>query len=176
MAIGHYQFEVIHPFTDGNGRTGRIFNIHYLTSQGLLDYPILYLSKYIINNKSDYYAYLAGVSQRGDWQSWITYMLKAVEATANLTFAKINDIVAAKEAILNAVEADTDIRRPDQLINMIFEQPFTKVKHLVDKKIYAENTARQYLNSLEEIGVVQKKIMNGHHYYLNNELYRILAD
>src|ERR1017187_772582 len=79
MAIAHYQFEAIHPFRDSNGRTGRIFNIHFLTQKGLLDLPILYLSRYIIDNKDDYYSLLSGVSQRGGWQSWIRYMLKAVE-------------------------------------------------------------------------------------------------
>ncbi|MFY0688714.1 MAG: Fic family protein [Cyclobacteriaceae bacterium] len=176
MAIGHYQFQVIHPFRDGNGRTGRVFNIHYLTHQGLLDYPILYLSKYIIDNKSDYYAYLAGVSQRGDWHNWLMFMLRAVEVTAQITYNKINDIVSTKEAILEVVEKDTIIRRANQLVEMIFEQPFTKVKHLTDKKIYAENTARNYLNELAEIGVVEKRKIQGHHYYLNQELYRILSD
>ena len=176
MAISHCQFEMIHPFRDGNGRTGRIFNIHYLTQQGLLDYPILYLSRYIIDHKSDYYSGLAGVSQRGDWRRWIQYMLKAVEATANLTYQKINDIISTQEAILQAIESDTDIRRPDQLVEAIFRQPYTKVKHLTDQKIYAENTARSYLNTLVDLGALEKRTIQGHHYYLNLELFRILAE
>ncbi len=176
MAILHCQFEMIHPFRDGNGRAGRIFNIHYLTRQGLLDFPILYLSKYIIDNKSDYYAGLAGVSQRGDWKRWIIYMLKAIESTANLTYQKINDIISTQEAILQAVEDDTDIRRAAQLVEAIFHHPYTKVRHLTDKKLYAENTARSYLNQLSEMGVLEKRTIQGHHYYLNLELYRILAE
>ena len=176
MAIAHFQFEAIHPFRDGNGRTGRVFNIHLLTQKGLLDYPILFLSKYIIENKQAYYGGLAGISQRGEWKSWILYMLKAVEVTALITFEKINRIISARDAILEVVEKDTEIRRPDQLIQVIFTQPYTRVKHLTDSGTYAENTARAYLNALVKIGVLEKRVMQGHHYYLNLELYAILAD
>ncbi|OGX87955.1 Fic family protein [Hymenobacter coccineus] len=176
MAIGHFQFEAIHPFRDGNGRTGRVFNIHYLTQKGLLDYPILFLSRYIMDHKADYYALLSGVSQRGDWKSWILYMLRAVETTANLTYDKINDLVAAKDAILQAIVADTAIERPEQLVNSLFTQPFTKVKHLTDARMYVENTARKYLNQLVDMGVLGKKVIAGHHYYLNLELHRILSE
>ena len=176
MAISHFQFEAIHPFRDGNGRAGRVFNIHYLTKKGLLDYPILYLSRYINEHKDEYYSGLSGVSQRGDWHTWLIFMLRAVENTSFITFQKINDIISSKDAIQQAVEKDTDIRRPDQLIQLIFTQPFTKVKHLTDARLYAENTARNYLNKLVEIGVLEKKTIQGHHYYLNFELYRILSD
>ena len=176
MAIGHFQFEAIHPFRDGNGRTGRVFNIHYLTQKGLLDYPILFLSRYIIDHKADYYALLSRVSLLGDWKSWIMYMLRAVEATANLTYDKINDLVAAKEAILQAIVTDTKIERPEQLVNSLFTQPFTKVKHLTDARLYVENTARKYLNQLENMGILGKKVISGHHYYQNLELHRILSE
>lgn len=176
MAISHFQFEAIHPFRDGNGRTGRVFNIHYLTKKGLLDYPILYLSRYINEHKDEYYNGLSGVSQRGDWTTWLMFMLRAVEITSRVTFQKINDIIAAKEAIQKAIEKDTNIRRLDQLIQQIFTQPFTKVKHLTETKIFAENTARNYLNILTDMGVLEKKTIHGHHYYLNLELYRILSN
>ncbi len=176
MAIGHFQFEAIHPFRDGNGRTGRVFNIHYLTHKGLLDYPILFLSRYIMNHKTDYYALLSRVSVLGDWKAWIIYMLRAVEATANLTYDKINDLVAAKDAILQAIVTDTKIERPEQLVNSIFTQPFTKVKHLTDARLYVENTARKYLNQLEDMGILSKKSISGHHYYQNMELHRILSE
>lgn len=176
MAIGHYQFEAIHPFRDGNGRTGRIFNINYLTQKGLLDYPILFLSKYIMENKEEYYSGLAGITQRGNWKNWILYMLKAVEVTANITYDKINDIIIAKEAIMRAVLEDTDIQRPDSLINSIFTQPFTRVQHLVKKGIYAENTARKYLDQLTEMGILEKRSVGKGHYFLNLELYRILSE
>jgi Fic family protein len=177
MAIAHYQFEVIHPFRDGNGRTGRVFNIHYLTKKGLLDLPILFLSRYILNNKEEYYSGLMGVSQRGDWKTWILYMLRAVETTSAITYHKINDIVAARESILHHIRKEAkEIRKPDELVEMIFAQPFTKVKHLKAAKIYSETTARDYLNKLCDLRVLEKKTMEGHHYYLNTELYRILAD
>lgn len=176
MAIAHYQFEVIHPFRDGNGRAGRIFNINILTQKGLLDLPILFLSRYIIDHKNDYYSHLAGVTQRAMWERWILFMLKAVEVTANLTFDKINDILAAKEGIVETIALDTKIRKPELLVQMIFTQPLTKVSHLTDAKIYAENTARNYLNELVDLGILEKRTISGHHYYLNLELYRILSE
>jgi len=176
MAMAHYQFEAIHPFPDGNGRTGRIFNIHYLTHKGLLDYPVLFMSRYILDHKEDYYAGLSGISQRNDWQSWLLYMLKAVEVTSNITYHKINDILSAKDAILETIEKETKIQRPDQLVQAIFTQPFTRVKHLQEAGLYAEATSRNYLNRLCEIGVLEKKTMEGHHYYLNLELHRILSE
>lgn len=175
MAIGHFQFEAIHPFRDGNGRAGRIFNIHFIARSGLLEYPILYLSRHIIEHKEEYYEVLAGVSQRGDWESWLLYMLRAVESTSRLTYQKVNDILSAKEAVLEAIESETGIRRPGQLAEAIFTQPYTKVNHLTDRGIYAENTARNYLNELAELGVFEKKEIKGRHYYLNLELQRILS-
>lgn len=174
MAIAHFQFEAIHPFRDGNGRTGRIFCIHYLTKKGLLDYPILYLSRYILENKESYYEGLSGVTQRGSWERWLLYMLKAVEITANMTYNKINDIVGAKDAVLELIETETDFSRPDVLVNSLFTQPFTRVKHLQND--YAENTARKYLDQLTDMDVLEKRIIAGSAYYLNLELHRILSE
>ena len=177
MAIAHYQFEAIHPFRDGNGRSGRIFNIHYLTKKRLLDLPILFLSRYIMDHKEDYYSSLMGVSQRANWKDWIFYMLRAVESTSNMTYDKINDIVSAKDAILKHIKKDAkNIRNPEKLVEMIFTQPFTKVIHLQNERVYAENTARAYLNKLCDINVLEKRTIDGHHYYLNLELYRILSE
>lgn len=177
LAIAHFQFEAIHPFRDGNGRSGRVFNIHYLTNKGLLDVPILFLSRFILDNKDDYYSGLMGVSQRGNWRNWITFMMRAIESTSNITFNKINEILSVKDSILDYVKKDDrKFRNPEVLIEFLFTQPFTKVKHLVDSGIYAENTAREYLNKLCELQVLEKKEIEGHHYYLNLELYRILSD
>ncbi|WP_240543815.1 Fic family protein [Spirosoma foliorum] len=176
MAIGHFQFEAIHPFRDGNGRTGRLFNIHYLTQKGLLDYPILYLSRYIVEHKEAYYNALAGVSQRGDWQGWLLYMLRAVEETAGLTYEKINHIIAARDAVLSVITSQKGISRPDQLTQKIFTQPVTRVRHLTEDRTYSENTARDYLNKLVDVGVVERKTVGGHHYFINRELYSILAE
>ena len=175
MAIIHYQFEAIHPFRDANGRAGRIINIHYIAKAGLIDLPILFLSRYIIEHKQEYYDTLAGVSQRGDWQSWLLYMLRAVESTARLTFDKVNDILNAKQAVLEAIQEETTFQRPDQLVDAICTQPFTKVRHLTDAGLYAENTARSYLNELAEMGVLEKKQIKGRHYYQNRELEQILS-
>jgi Fic family protein len=175
LAIAHYQFEVIHPFTDGNGRTGRIMMINYLCKEGLLDYPILFLSRYIMGRKQQYYDLLAGVSQRGAWKEWILYILRAVEYTSRLTFDKIADILAAKEDMLELIKSETNIRRPDDLIEAIFTQPFTKVNHLTDAGVYAENTARSYLSQLVDLRLLERRKISGKHYYLNIELKRILS-
>jgi Fic family protein len=108
MAIAHFQFEAIHPFRDGNGRTGRILNTHFITKAGLLELPILYLSRYIIENKDAYYEALARVSQRGDWENWLLYMLRAVESTARLTYQKVNDIIGSRDAVLEMVQEKAD--------------------------------------------------------------------
>ncbi|WP_017259777.1 Fic family protein [Pedobacter arcticus] len=176
MAMAHFQFEAIHPFRDGNGRTGRIFNIHYLTKKGLLDYPILFLSSYILQYKNEYYSGLSGISQRGSWKNWLLFMLKAVEVTANLTYDKVNEIVTAKDAILGALIQETSIARPESLIGALFTQPFTRVKHLTQKGLYAENTARKYLDQLADMKIVEKRMIQGNSYYLNLELYRILSE
>jgi len=177
MAIAHFQFEAIHPFRDGNGRSGRVFNIHYLTNKGLLDVPILFLSRYILDHRDDYYSGLMSVSQRGNWKDWLLFMMRAIENTSNITFHKINEIVSIKDSILEFVKKDDrKFRNPEGLIEFLFTQPFTKVKHMVDSGIYAENTARDYLNKLCDMQVMEKKEIEGHHYYLNLELYRILSE
>lgn len=177
MSIAHYQFEAIHPFRDGNGRTGRIFNINYLTNKKLLDVPILFLSRYILDHKDDYYSGLMGVSQRGNWKDWLLFMLRAIEYTSNITFHKINEIVSAKDSILEYIKTDKrKFKNTEALVEALFTQPFTKVKHLVESGIYAENTARDYLNKLCEMRILEKKEIEGHHYYLNLELYRILSE
>lgn len=175
MCIAHFQFEAIHPFRDGNGRVGRIMNIHLITHNRLLDLPILYLSRYILEHKEEYYESLAGISRQGDWKSWFLYLLKAVEWTSQLTLRKVNDIMESKEEILAVIETQTTIRRPETLVDAIFTQPYTKVKHLTDQGFYAENTARNYLNELSKIKVLEKKEVQGKHYYINPALVDILS-
>lgn len=176
MAIAHFQFEAIHPFRDGNGRAGRIMNIHILTSSGLLDYPILYLSRYIIQHKEEYYEALAGISQQGNWKNWLMYMLRAVESTSRLSYQKVNDILAAQATVQESLENLKDIRRANKLTEAIFCQPYTKVQHLVDSGLYSENTARSYLNRLVKLGIMEKRQVKGRHYYLNLDLHRILVE
>jgi len=174
MAMAHYQFEAIHPFRDGNGRVGRLLNIHYLTQSQLLEYPILYLSRFVLENKEDYYACLAGVSQRAAWEKWLLFMLAAVEQTANQTYQKINDILASRDSVLQLLQTEMDIARPEVVVQAIFTQPYTRVKHL--EGAFAENTARKYLDQLAEAHILEKRMAGGSAYYLNLELFRILSE
>jgi Fic family protein len=136
----------------------------------------LYLSRYILDNKELYYSGLAGVSQRGDWKSWLCFMLRAIATTAADTYDKINRILAARDAAQEYLAPLREFRRPEQLVQQIFSQPITRTKHLTDAKLYAENTARDYLNRLAEMGMLEKQTRHGHHYYLNRTLYDILGD
>ncbi|MBE9516946.1 MAG: Fic family protein [Bacteroidetes bacterium] len=174
MAIGHYQFEAIHPFPDGNGRTGRILNTLVLMNKGLLGHPILYLSKYIINNKDSYYHYINGVSSRGDWKKWLLYMLTAVDETANYTVLKIEEITQQFEA--TRIHIEKNIPKLDfSVIEAIFTQPYIKAIHLVSEKIKSRNTARKYLDQLCNIQVLELKHIGNENVYINNDLVRILA-
>jgi len=155
MAIAHYQFEAIHPFTDGNGRTGRILNILYLIEQELLSLPILYLSRYIVQHKQDYYRLLQQVTQQQQWRDWICFILQAVKETAQWTTQKI---AAARELIIHT----TDFVRDNlpkiyshELVQVIFEQPYCRINNLVDTGIAKRQTASVYLRQLCDIGVLQ---------------------
>jgi Fic family protein len=178
MIIAHYQFEAIHPFRDGNGRVGRILNIHILTQKRILDLPVLFLSKYILETKDQYYNLLAGVSQRGSWKSWLKYMLKAIEITANNSYQKINEIVELKKSIMDILVNSKEFTRPEGLVDMIFTQPYSKVKHFTSSKMYAENTARKYLERLCEkpFNILQKKRISGNDYFVNIDFVRILGE
>lgn len=156
MAVAHYQFEAIHPFTDGNGRTGRILNILYLIEQKLLGLPILYLSHYIVKNKQDYYRFLLNVTKNQDWKNWICFMLDAVADTAQWTTHKI---AAARQLIEHTIEY---VRRSlpkiysYELIQLIFEQPYCRISNLVDTNLAKRQTASAYLKQLCGIGVLQE--------------------
>ncbi|MDW5502671.1 Fic family protein [Pseudomonas lundensis] len=156
MAVAHYQFEAIHPFIDGNGRTGRILNILYLIEQKLLTLPILYLSRYIVQHKSEYYHSLMQVTIAGNWQDWIIYMLTAVEQTAKWTTAKI----AAVRALIEHTNEYIKHRLPKiyshELVHIIFEQPYCRITNLVDGGIAKRQTASDYLKKLCDIGVLQE--------------------
>ncbi|MDT7830432.1 Fic family protein [Pricia sp. S334] len=146
LAVLHYQFEAIHPFPDGNGRTGRVLNILYLVEKGLLDTPILYLSKYIIENKNQYYKKLRAVTEKQDWEGWILFMLKGVEETAIHTLKKINAINDLMRETITYAKAQLPSRvYSKELIELLFEQPYCKVKFLVDKDVAKRQTAAEYL-------------------------------
>jgi Fic family protein len=156
MAAAHYQFEAIHPFTDGNGRTGRVVNILYLIEQELLSLPILYLSHYIVRNKQDYYRLLMKVTNEGDWQSWILYILKAVEETAKWTTKKIGAVRALTESTTEYVRGELPKIYSYELVTVIFEQPYCRIKNLVDNNIAKRQTASEYLKQLCDIGVLEE--------------------
>ena len=175
MVISHYQFEAIHPFTDGNGRTGRILNTLVLINKGLLTYPILYLSSYIIDNKASYYHYLNGVSARGDWKRWLVYMLEAVKVTADYTVFKIEEIMSQFSETRKYIEKHLQ-KMEYSVIEAIFTQPYIKAIHIVGDKIKSRNTARKYLDQLSDIGVLELRHIGNENVYINNDLVRILEN
>lgn len=177
MAVGHYQFEAIHPFPDGNGRTGRIINILYLIERGLLTVPVLYPSKYIIEHKSEYYAGLRGVTENQDWEPWVLYMLEAVEQTAVATREKI---LAIRELLRVALE-EARVRLPKnvyskELIELIFQQPYCRINVLLDHGIAAQRkTASQYLRALEEAEFLIGRKAGREVLYVNGRLLEVLV-
>jgi len=176
MAVMHYQFESIHPFTDGNGRTGRILNILFLTACGLLDIPVLYLSKYIIENKQEYYRLLRNVTEKDEWEPWVLFMLDAVEQTASYTRDKILSI----RALLDEMLDEAKVKLPErvyskELIELLFHQPYTKTQFLVDAGIAKRQTAAEYLKALEEEKFLQSQKIGKEKLYLNVRLYKLLA-
>jgi len=174
MCVAHYQFEAIHPFNDGNGRVGRILNLLYLTNKGLLSHPILYLSKYIIVNKDDYYYKLGAVTQRQAWKNWIIFMLDAVEKTAELTNNLINEI-------LNQMNATLDFGKSKlkwyskEMNEAIFSQPYIKQKtigEVLGKT--SRTTLTKYLNELTGLKILRTKKDGNEVFFLNDDLIRIL--
>lgn len=175
MAIIHYQFESIHPFYDGNGRTGRIINVLYLVLKGLLDSPILYLSSYIIRNKGMYYRLLQEVRTNNNWEGWIIYMLKAVEETSKNTLSIIEGIILLlNETIETCKEQLPKTIYSKELIETIFMQPYTKIAYLVEAGIGERRTASKYLKALEEIGILESFKLKKEIIYVNKKLYNLL--
>lgn len=175
LAIIHYQFESIHPFYDGNGRTGRIINVLYLVLKGLLKSPILYLSSYIIKNKGNYYNYLQKVRDENDWESWVLFMLEAVEKTSieTLTTVKaIRDLMEETIEYCRGKMPKTSYSK--ELIELLFVQPYTKIDFLVNNNIAERRTASKYLSQLEEIGVLESFKSWKEKIYINKKLYELL--
>ena len=176
MAVIHYQFEAIHPFEDGNGRTGRILNILYLIRQNLLQQPVLYLSDHIIANKSDYYRLLREVTEKGAWEPWILFVLEAVQTTSKKTMTRIESIQQLlEETIAEAKSVLPDRVYSKELIELLFEQPYCKVKFLVDRNLAKRQTAADYLKELESAGFLKSKQVGREVLYLNVRLYNLLS-
>ena len=174
MALIHHQFESIHPFYDGNGRTGRIINVLYLVKQGLLDIPVLYLSRHIVRTKSDYYRLLQTVRERDAWEEWVLYILDAVEQTAGETIATIAAIKTALMDYKHLIRAEYKFYSQD-LINNLFTHPYTKIEFIERDLKVSRLTATKYLDALSAGGFVEKRKVGRTNYYINLALTPILT-
>ena len=175
MAVGHYQFEAIHPFTDGNGRTGRILNLLYLVDQKLLDQPVLYLSRAIIRNKSDYYRLLNAVTSDAAWQPWVRYMLEAVAETARWTTAKIHAIRDLLRDTTTFVQRRAPAVYTRELVELIFAQPYCRIANVVDAGIARRQTASEYLKQLRDIGVLDEVKVGREKLFIHPKLMSLLT-
>lgn len=174
MAIIHFQFESIHPFYDGNGRTGRILNILYLILTGLQKLPVLYLSNHIIRNKTDYYRLLQGVRENGDWESWISYMIRGVENTAKESIQLIEELKVQMAEMKNRLRNNYKFYS-QELLNNLFAHPYTKIEFLVRDLGVSRITAANYLNQLASDGVLRKEKLGTGNYYVNEKLFALLS-
>lgn len=176
MAIIHHQFESIHPFYDGNGRTGRIINILYLVKQGLLDSPVLYLSRYINQNKNEYYRLLQAVRDTGSWEPWILYMLEGVELTSRQT---VSLIIGMRDLMLHQkhkLRSELPKIYSQDLLNNLFRHPYTKIDFVMQELQIHRNTAVKYLEELVRIGLLTKHKLGKENFYLNSALFDLLAN
>ena len=176
LAIIHYQFEAIHPFYDGNGRSGRIINILYLIDQKLLDVPILYLSRYIIDNKHNYYLKLRAVTDKNEWKDWIIYMLEAIIKTAILTKEKILLIQKIMNEVTEIIKQKLPKIFSKELVEVIFYHPYCKIKFLEEAQIAHRQTASIYLKELEKIGIMEGIKKGREMYYINKSFLKILEN
>ncbi|MGF1669115.1 MAG: Fic family protein [Balneolaceae bacterium] len=175
MAIIHVQFESIHPFYDGNGRTGRIINMLYLVQKGLLDLPVLYLSRYIVKNKPEYYRLLQRVRSHNEWEKWILYMLEGVKQTSIGTIKDIKNIREEMMGTKHKIRNQFSFYSQD-LINHIFRHPYTKINHLKDDLRVSRPTATKYLDELSDAGFLTKVKQGRDNYFINSKLLEILRD
>jgi len=174
LAILHYQFESIHPFYDGNGRTGRIVNVLYLAMKGYLDIPILYLSSYIIKNRSRYYSLLLGVTKEENWSDWILFILKGIELTARETIEKVNQIKSEMDRTIDFVRENAPKIYSKELVEMLFVNPYCKVELVVSSIGVERKAASRYLHQLAEIGVLEEQKIGKENIFVNKRLMEIL--
>lgn len=176
MALMHYQFEAIHPFADGNGRTGRILLLLYLKLSGLLDTPAIYLSEYIIKNKADYYKSLRSVTEQNDLESYILYMLDMIEETSNKGLERLNKITTTMDKTANEIKNKLPKIYSKDLVEILFRLPYTKRQHLIDENIGNPKTVGNYLQTLEEHGFLKSVKVGKEKLYLNQLLLKILEE
>ena len=175
MALIHHQFESIHPFYDGNGRTGRIINVLYLVKEQLLNIPVLYLSNYIVRNKSEYYRLLQAVRDDDAWEDWVLYMLEAVRVTSEQTIKKINEIKVALFGYKHRIREKHKFYSQD-LINNLFTHPYTKIEFVIRDLNISRLTATKYLDVLAKEGFLEKRRVGRINYYINIALNEILIN
>ena len=175
LAIGHYQFEAIHPFSDGNGRTGRVLNSLFHVQASLISLPILYLSRYIIDHKSEYYRLLLAVTTHGQWEPWLLYMLRAIETTALWTLEKTAAIRTLASITVEYVHQRLPKIYSRELVDQLFMQPYCRIANLVDAGIAQRQAASRYLKSLVEIGVLQDHKVGREVLFVHPRLLELLA-
>ncbi len=173
MAIIHYQFESIHPFYDGNGRTGRIINVLYLVMNELLDLPVLYLSRYIIQHKGDYYKLLQEIRETGNWENWVLYLLNGVEQIAKETIVLIEKIRELIFEYKNLLRDNYKFYSQD-LLNNLFKHPYTKIEFVVNDLGVSRITASKYLTQLSKDGLLRREKLGTGNYYVNEKLIELL--
>lgn len=175
MAVIHHQFESIHPFYDGNGRTGRIINILYLIQKKLLDLPVLYLSRYIIKHKDDYYRLLQQVRETNEWEEWILYMLDGTEQTATESILLINSIKKLMQEYKQNIRTQLPKIYSQDLLNNLFKYPYTKIEYIQHDLGIGRNTAIRYLETLVKKGLLAKQKVGRENFYINKPLFNLLA-
>lgn len=176
MALIHHQFESIHPFPDGNGRVGRILNVLYLTRTGLLDIPILYLSRYITLHKADYYRHLQAVRDTGDWESWLLYMLEGVAETSRTTLSLVEAIRRQMADAKHRLRSELPKIYSQDLLNNLFRHPYTRIEFVVHDLEVTRQTASKYLEALAERGFVEKHQSGRSNYYINVPLVALFME
>jgi Fic family protein len=175
MAVAHYQFEAIHPFTDGNGRTGRVINSLFLIQEKLLNVPILYLSRYIIKHRRDYYQLLLGVTQAAAWEEWMVYMIRGIEETAWWTIRKIEAIQSLLAQTAEHVRRSVPKLYSHELVELIFEMPYIRIGNLREAGVGTRQTASNYLKALVTIGVLEEKAVGREKLFIHPKLMQLLT-
>jgi Fic family protein len=176
MAILHHQFESIHPFYDGNGRTGRIINILYLVQKNLIDLPVLYMSRFIIRHKNEYYSLLQKVRDTNDWEEWIIYMLTSVEKTANDSIILIGSIKQLMNQYKEVIRNRLPKLYSQDLLNNLFKYPYTKIEYIIRDLSVSRNTAIRYLEALVKEKLLVKQKAGRDNFYINESLFNLLSD
>lgn len=176
MAIVHHQFESIHPFYDGNGRTGRIINMLYLVAKNLLDLPVLYLSRYLIQTKADYYRELQAVRESGDWEPWLLYILEGVSQTAQQTIALIDQIRELMQRTKHRMRDECPKIYRQELLNNLFNHPYTKIEFVMEDLAITRVTATKYLDELVNTGLLDKIKVGRSNFYINSPLMALFLE